>query len=54
MKTNWNLKKKWMRILFVVGFLAAGAVFSPGCGENTLPPPGPANTGTIVVTGGAV
>jgi hypothetical protein len=54
MEPNWNLKKKWIRILVVVGFLAAGAVFSHGCGEDTLPPPGPGNTGTIVVTGGAV
>jgi hypothetical protein len=54
MKPSWNSRKKWIRILAVVGFLAAGAAFSHGCGEDTLPPPGPGNTGTIVVTGGAV
>jgi len=54
MKSNSNSWKKRMRILFVAGFLAAGAALSPGCGENKLPPPGPGTSGTIVITGGAV
>jgi len=54
MRPNLNFRQKLMRIVIVSGFLAAGAAFSHGCGEDTLPPPRPTNTGTVVVTGGAV
>jgi len=54
MKPHWNSSWRWIRTLVVVGLLAAGAAVSHGCGENTLPPPHPPNTGTVIVTGGAV
>lgn len=43
-----------IKFVIVLSLLAMGSVLYVGCGEGVLPPPNPPNTGTIIITGGAV
>jgi len=49
MKMKRQTSKK-IKLIVVLGFLIAGTALYYGCGENKLPPPGPSNSGTIIMT----
>jgi hypothetical protein len=40
-----------IKLILVLGLLAIGVVFHLSCGEGTLPPTSPPQTGQITVTG---
>ncbi|MEJ2553001.1 MAG: hypothetical protein P8164_14725 [Gammaproteobacteria bacterium] len=48
-----HFKKLKPRTLLYIAGLVLSVVLIHGCGEGSLPPPGPATTGGIIITGGA-
>lgn len=48
-----HLKKLKPRTLLYIAGLILSVVLIHGCGEGSLPPPGPPNTGGIIITGAA-
>lgn len=53
MKISTHLKKLKPRTLIYIAGLVMATTLLHGCGEGTLPPPAPPDTGAVVITGAA-